>query len=160
MIENPAWTAPYWTDDIAQFKGEEQAACDVLLLGRVTYQGFAAAWPRSQDEDAEQMNSLPKLVASRSLRAAEWNAALSSDIVQDVTALKQQPDQDILIYGSGRLAQTLMQHQLIDEYRLLVYPVVLGSGTRLFQETPLTLKLLDTRTFSSGVVLLRYVSKK
>ncbi len=160
VMEEPAWTGPYWNDEIAQFKFDELFASDALLLGRVTYQGFAKAWPAMKDEQgfADRMNNLPKYVASRTLTEAEWNANLIKDnIAEEVTKLKQQAGQALLIYGSGNFVQTLMQHDLIDEVRLLVYPVVLGRGKRLFSD-PIntTLKLVETKTFSSGVVALIY----
>lgn len=104
------------------------------------------------------MNSLPKYVASRTLEVAEWNASLiKGPVAEEVARLKQQPGQNLLIYGSGDLVQTLMQHDLVDEYRLLLYPVVLGSGKRLFKDgSTATLKLVDTTTFSSSVVALTY----
>ena len=158
VVEDPAWTMPYWNDDIAQFKSDEMFASDALLLGRVTYKGFAKAWPAMKDEPgADRMNSVPKFVASRTLHTMEWNATLiQGDVVEEVARLKQS-DQRFLIYGSADFDRTLMQHDLIDEYRLLVYPVVLGSGKRLFKEgIKTTLKLVETRSFASGVVLLTY----
>jgi dihydrofolate reductase len=161
VIEEPAWTTPYWNDEIAKYKFDELFASDTLLLGRVTYQGFAAAWPTMKDEQgfADRMNNLPKIVVSTTLQTAEWNNSriVKDDVFDEVSRLKQQPGQDILIFGSGTLANSLMQHNLIDEYSLLVYPVVLASGKRLFQAgTRLNLKLVETKSFSSGVVLLRY----
>lgn len=155
------WTRPYWTDDIGKFKFDELFAIDALLLGRVTYQGFAAAWPSMKDEAgfADRMNSLPKYVVSKTLDEIGWNNSrlIKGDIVEEVSSLKRQPGQDILIGGSGMLVRTLMRHGLIDEYRLLVYPAVLGSGKRLFADgSQTTLRLVDTQTFSSGVVLLHY----
>ena len=159
-MEEPSWTMPYWNDEIAKFKFDELFASDALLLGRMTYQGFAKAWPSMTDEAgfADRMNSLPKFVASRTLDEAEWNARLiKENIEEEVSRLKQEPGQDILIYGSGELARTLIEQDLIDEYRLLIYPVALGSGKRLFIDgTNTTLKLADTKTFSSGVVALIY----
>lgn len=160
VMEEPAWTAPYWNDEIAALKFAELFASDALLLGRVTYEGFATAWPSMTDEQgfADRMNSLPKYVASTTLQTATWNASLiKANVVEEVTRLKQQSGQDLLIYGSGALVHTLMQHNLIDAYRLLVYPVVLGSGKRLFRDaSTATLKLVDTKTFSSGVIALTY----
>jgi dihydrofolate reductase len=133
-----------------------------LLLGRVTYQGFAAAWPSMTDPQgfAERMNGLPKFVASTTLKQLEWNNSrlLKGDIAAEVGKLKQQPGQDILAAGSGTLVRTLMQHDLVDEYRLMVHPVVLGSGKRLFGEgtDKKVLKLTETRTFGSVVVVLSY----
>lgn len=162
VIEAPEkWSFAYWDDDTEKFKTAELFAADAHLLGRVTYQGFAAAWPSMTDETgfADRMNSLPKYVVSTTLEKAEWNNStiIKENIAEEVSKLKQQPGQDILVAGSATLVYTLMQHDLIDEYRLLTYPVVLGSGTRLFRDgSKATLKLVQAKTFSSGVVLLRY----
>ena len=167
VMEEPAWTRPYWNDEIAKFKFDELFASGALLLGRVTYQGFAAAWPSMKDEQgyADRMNSLPKFVVSETLEKVEWNnSRLIKDakrVAEQVSKLKQQPDQDLLIFGSGELVQTLMQHDLVDEYHLLVYPVVLGSGKRLFRDgSKMNLKLVEAKSFSSGVALLRYQPDK
>jgi dihydrofolate reductase len=160
VFEEPAWTAPYWNDDIANFKAEESFASDALLLGRVTYQAFAAAWPgRTDDEGADQMNNLPKFVVSSTLNTVEWNNSrlLKGNIAEEIARLKQQVGKNILVYGSGKLVHFLLQHDLIDELRLLVYPLVLGSGKRLFPDGSSTkLKLMDTKGFSSGVVGIVY----
>lgn len=160
VIENPAWSGPYWNDEISQFKFDELFASDVLLLGRVTYEGFAKAWPTMKDEVgfADRMNRMPKHVATTTLTTPEWNAQfIKENVAEEVTKFKQQPGQNMLLYGSGNFVQTLMKHNLIDEYRLLVYPVVLGSGQRLFtDESKASLKLVETKTFSSGVVALIY----
>jgi dihydrofolate reductase len=160
VMEEPVWTFRYWNDDIAEFKGEESSASDALLLGRVTYQGFAAAWPESRDEGADYFNSVRKHVVSRTLEEPlEWNNStlIKDNVVEEITSLKQQDGKDIVVHGSATLVQTLMQHDLVDRYRLLVYPVVLGKGKRLFEEgATATLKLLDSRSFSSGVVALVY----
>lgn len=160
VVENPTWTMAYWSDEIARFKLDEIFASDTLLLGRVTYEGFASAWPDRADEAgfAERINRLPKVVPSRTLESAGWNARLvRDDIAGEVARLKQQPGQDILIYGSVELVQSLVRHNLIDEYRLLIYPLVLGSGKRLFPEgTAVPLRLAESRTFDTGVVALTY----
>lgn len=159
VMEHPAWTFPYWNDEIARFKGDETDAADALLLGRVTYEGFAAAWPDSEDEGAPYMNSVAKYVVSSTLTSAEWNntSLIRDDVVETIRQLRAQPGKDILVYGSATLVQTLMQNDLVDRYRLLVYPVVLGAGKRLFQTgTTATLKLVSTQSFSSGVVGLIY----
>jgi dihydrofolate reductase len=155
------WTMPYWSEEIGKYKFDELFASDALLLGRVTYQGFAAAWPSRTDEQgfADRMNSLPKFVVSTTLKKVGWNNSrlIKENVAEEVSKLKQQPGHDILIAGSSALVHTLMPHDLIDEYRLLVYPVVLGSGKRLFRDgSNTTLKLVETKTFSSGVVLLCY----
>jgi dihydrofolate reductase len=159
VMEEPMWTFKYWNDEIAQFKGEETAASDALLLGRVTYLGFAAAWPNSKDEGAPYFNSVRKYVVSTTLDKAEWNNSvlIKDNVVAEITKLKQQDGKDITVHGSGKLIQTLIQHDLVDRYRLLVYPLVLGKGQRLFEEgTTATLKLLESKSFSSGVVGLIY----
>jgi len=159
------WTMPYWGDDIGAFKKQELFAADALLLGRKTYEGFAAAWPKMQDPDgfADRMNGLPKYVATKTLKKLEWSnsRALSGDLAAELAALKQQPGQDILVAGSGRLAQALLRHGLVDEYTLLVYPVVLGEGQRLFDVgAQAKLELIESRAFKSGVTALRYRSAK
>lgn len=160
-FEHGGWTIPYWSDDIGAFKFDELMTSDALLLGRVTYEGFAAAWPGQTDEAgfADRMNNLPKYVVSTTLDKADWNNStiISGNVAEEVANLKEQPGQDILINGSGKLIQSLMPDNLIDEYRLLVYPIVLGSGKRLFQGgIDTTLKLVESRVFDSGVILLRY----
>lgn len=159
IMEDPAWTFKYWNDEIASFKGEESSACDALLLGRVTYEGFAAAWPESKDEGADYFNNVRKYVVSTTLDTAEWNNSMliKDNIVAEITKLKEQDGKDIAVHGSATLVQTLMQHDLVDRYRLLIYPVVLGKGKRLFKEgATATLNLLESQSFSSGVVALIY----
>ena len=159
VMEAPGWSFRYWNDEIAQFKGDESNAGDALLLGRVTYQGFAAAWPESTDEGAPYFNNVRKYVVSTTLDTVEWNNSvlIKDNIVEAITNLKQQDGKDIVVHGSATLVQTLMQHELVDRYRLLVYPVVVGEGKRLFNEgTTATLKLVESRSFSSGVVALIY----
>ena len=163
VIEEPQWSLEYWNDQISDFKGAELFAFDALLLGRITYEGFAAAWPSRTDEDgyADRINSMPKYVISSTLKSAEWqnSTLIADDVVAQVQALKQQPGQDILIFGSGTLVQSLIPHQLIDEYQLLVYPLVLGQGKRLFgPHTPTKLSLLEVKSFSSGAILQRYAT--
>ncbi|WP_310393641.1 dihydrofolate reductase family protein [Hymenobacter sp.] len=160
VMENPAWTGPYFNDELAQLQHSLLMASDALLLGRVTYEGFAAAWPGVTDENgfAERMNGLPKFVASRTLTTADWNASIiQGDVAAEVTRLKQEPGQNLLIYGSGQLAEHLRQHHLIDEYRLMVHPLLLGSGQRLFREGDGTnLTLTNTVATSTGVLVLTY----
>jgi dihydrofolate reductase len=159
VIENPGWTFRYWNDETAKFKGEETAATDALLLGRVTYQGFASAWPNSKDEGAAYFNGVRKYVVSTTLDTVEWNNSvlIKDNIIDEINKLKQQEGKDITVHGSGKLVQTLMQHDLVDTYRLLVYPVVLGKGQRLFEDgATATLKLVEARPFSTGVTALIY----
>jgi dihydrofolate reductase len=159
VMEDPAWSFPYWNDEIAQFKGDETNADQAMLLGRVTYQGFAAAWPQRKGDGAEYFNSARKYVVSTTLDTAEWNNStlISDNIIDEITRLRQQDGSDIVVHGSATLVQTLMQHDLVDRYRLLVYPLVLGKGKRLFHEgIPATLKLVASQSFGSGVVALIY----
>ncbi len=159
VIENPGWTFPYWNDEISNFKAEETSDDQDLLLGRVTYQGFAAAWPTSDDPGADYFNNARKYVASTTLDKVEWKNArlLQGDVVDAVTQLKQQAGSDIVVHGSGKLVQTLFKHNLVDQLRLLVYPVVLGEGQRLFEAgTTAKLKLVESRPFSNGVLGLIY----
>jgi len=161
VMENPSWTGSYFNDELGEFQHELLFASDALLLGRVTYEGFAAAWPGMTDEQgfAERMNGLPKYVASRTLQAADWNAEIiRGDVATEVARLKQEPGQNLLIYGSAQLVQYLLQHGLIDEYRLMVFPVVLGSGKRLFAEPgpEAAMKLVSSHTTSTGVLVLTY----
>lgn len=155
------WSMPYWHPDIGQFKLDELIASGALLLGRVTYQGFAAAWPGRTDEAgfADRMNSLPKHVVSTTLETVEWNNShlIAANVAETIATLKAETGQDILINGSGQLVHSLIPHGLIDEYRLLVYPIIVGSGKHLFPEGgAANLKLVETRSFPTGVVLLRY----
>jgi dihydrofolate reductase len=145
-----------------QFKFDELMASDAQLLGRVTYDGFARAWPHIQGtgEFGEKMNGMPKFVASSTLRDPEWanTTVLDGDLAGEVTSLKQRYAGDILIAGSAQLVQSLLELDLIDEMRLMVFPVVLGKGTRLFGETSerKPLALVDSRPLENGVFLLTY----
>ena len=161
FIDEPQnWSFPYWNDEIAKFKTDELLATDAHLLGRVTYEGFAAAWPSRSDETgfADRMNSLPKYVVSTTLEKADWNNStiINANVVDEISRLKPQYDQDILVAGSATLVQTLIQNDLVDEYRLLVYPIVLGKGKQLFQAGSDTkLNLVESKQFGE-VVLLCY----
>lgn len=160
-FERGGWSMPYWHDEIGKVKLDELFASDALLLGRVTYEGFAAAWPSMTDEAgfADRMNGITKYVVSTTLKDPQWNNSrvIPGNVAEEVAALKRQAGQDILVGGSGQLIQTLIQNNLVDEYRLLVYPVVLGTGKRLFKEGADTkLKLVEAKGFPTGVALLRY----
>jgi dihydrofolate reductase len=156
-----AWTFLFWNEEIGKFKYDELMASDAQLLGRVTYQGFAEAWPSRTDEAgfADRMNSVPKYVVSTTLKKADWNNShiIKANVAEEVSKIKQQLGQDILVAGSATLVQTLIKHDLVDEYRLLVYPIVLGSGKRLFGEgSKTTLKLVESKPLGSGVMALVY----
>ena len=143
-----------------RFKLEETMASDALLLGRVTYQGFADSWPSRTGEFADKFNTMPKYVVSSTLDKAEWgnSTVLKGDVVEAVSTLREDPGGDIVVHGSARLVQTLLDNDLVDELRLMVFPVVLGSGKRLFGATSdkKPLRLVDSRTVGDGVTILVY----
>jgi dihydrofolate reductase len=145
-------------DDGGAFKLEEARASDALLLGRVTYEGFAEAWPSRDGEFADLFNSMPKYVVSSTLASAEWNnsTVLRGDLAEEVATLKQRHDRDVVVHGSVRLVQALIEHDLVDELRLMLFPVVLGSGLRLFGETSdkKTFRLAESRVVGEGVSIL------
>jgi dihydrofolate reductase len=146
-----------------KFKLDEVMQAGALLLGRITYEGFAAAWPTRTGEFADKMNNMPKYVVSKSLGEAKWknSTLIKNNIVEEVSKLKAAPGDEILVAGSGQLVNLLMQNNLIDEYRLMVYPVILGSGKRLFKDGgEQKLNLVETDIFGSGITLLRYEPKK
>ncbi len=160
-FKHAGWTMPYANDEFMKFKAEELFSSGALLLGARTYDGFAKAWPTMKGAGAfgERMNHLPKYVISTTLKEATWNNStiISQNVVEEITKLKALDGQDILVFGSGILVQTLMQNKLVDEMRLLVYPVIVGSGKRLFQEGDIAkLQLLEARAFKTGVNLLRH----
>jgi len=161
-IEVGGWTNPYWNDELAKLQTDLLFASDALLLGRVTYEGFAAAWPDVEHEQgpfADKMNTMPKYVASRTLTGMEWNATpIRRDVADEVAKLKRDPGQNLLIYGSGSLVRLLLQHGLIDQLRLMIYPVVLGAGKLLFSDTgsKKELELAGVTTTSAGVVVVDY----
>jgi dihydrofolate reductase len=161
-IDEPGlWSFPFWSQEAADFKARELAASDALLLGRLTYEGFAGYWPTAEGtgDFGVKMNAMPKYVASRTLQTATWNATIiKGNVAEAVRRLKADDGGDLLIAGSGQLIGYLTGHDLIDEYRLMVVPIVLGDGTkRLFSGVPRrTLTLADTVTFPAGVVLLTY----
>jgi dihydrofolate reductase len=160
MFEDPAPPPGYPSPEIGKFKHQELFESAALLLGRVTYEGFAKYWPtmKGTSDFAERMNHLPKFVATTTLESLEWNAtALRGDVVAAVEALKRQQGQDLLVYGSGSLAQTLLRHGLVDQLRLMVYPLVRGSGKRFFSGgDKLLLNLTTSRDLGAGVMLLVY----
>jgi len=163
VFEEPGyWSFDYFNEEAMQYKRDELFSSDVQLLGRVTYEGFAKAWPTMPDtgDFGERMNSMPKYVVSTTLTHAEWQntTIINKNVVEVIKKLKEQAGQHILVAGSGKLVHTLMQHHLVDEYRFMVHPVVLGSGKRLFPEgtEQYKLKLVETRAFKTGIVVLHY----
>jgi dihydrofolate reductase len=169
VMEDPGGSEGFthggWTFEIDRgegttFKLEETMATDALLLGRVTYEGFAEAWPSRDGEFADKFNSMPKHVVSSTLERPEWNnsTVLEGDLAAGVAKVKEQYDGDVVVHGSARLVQALLADDLVDELRLMVFPVVLGSGKRLFGETAdkKRLQLVETRTVGDGVLILTY----
>jgi dihydrofolate reductase len=162
-FEHGGWTFEFSTGEEGdRFKFEELMASDAQLLGRVTYEGFAKAWPTMEGtgEFGEKMNEMPKFVVSTTLENPEWNntTVLKGDLAEEVAKLKDQFAGDILVAGSARLVQSLVERELVDELRLMVFPVVLGSGKRLFGDTSdkKRLRLADSRTVGEGVAILTF----
>jgi dihydrofolate reductase len=143
-----------------KFKLDETFESEALLLGRVTYEGFAAAWPSRDGEFADKFNSMPKYVVSSTLESPEWNntTVLKGDAVAEASKLKQELDGDIYVHGSCQLVQTLIENDLVDELHLMVFPVILGTGKRVFGETSdkKALRLADSKTVGEGVAILVY----
>ncbi|WP_433235033.1 dihydrofolate reductase family protein [Streptosporangium sp. CA-135522] len=161
VVEAPEeWNFPYFNDEMGAAYGEMMAEADTLLLGRVTYESFAAVWPEQNDEMADQLNGIRKLVASTTLKEAGWqnSAVIDGDVVTAVKELKEQPGKNITVTGSITLTQTLLRAGLVDEMRLLVHPIVVGTGRRLFPDGPTQVPLVLTRsvTFDTGVLDLTY----
>lgn len=143
-----------------KFKLDEVISAGALLLGRVTYEGFAEAWVSRTGEFADKMNTMPKFVVSTTLKNAEWKNSMiiKNNVAAQIKKLKEQPGKDILVAGSGELVYTLLQHDLIDELRLMIYPIVLGSGKRLFKDSGdrKVLKLIENKPLNSGIFVLTY----
>jgi dihydrofolate reductase len=165
VIEEPRWTFEFERGpDGSQFKWDELFNSEALLLGRVTYQGFAQAWPSMGTDDfGKRMNSIPKYVVSSTLADSEatWGptTVIRGDVVAEITKLKEQDGGDLLVEGSSQFAQTLIAHGLVDEYRLMLFPVVLGKGKRLFPpevNEQATLTLTEAKPDRDGVMLLTY----
>ena len=167
VIGEPRWTFQFDRGPEGdKFKYDELFSSDALLLGRVTYQGFAQAWPNMEADNGDfgvRMNSIPKYVVSATLTDAEaaWGdtTVIRGDVVAEITRLKEQPGGDLLVEGSGQLVQTLIQHGLVDEYRLMVFPIVLGTGQRMFPAElaeAAALALTSVQNAGDGVLMLTY----
>jgi dihydrofolate reductase len=164
VVEAPeSWHFPYFSDEMGAAIGRAMASSDAFLLGRRTYEEWAAFWPAqdpAQNPMADAMNATQKFVVSRSLTAAEWqnSTVLNGDLVSEVSVLKAEPGKDIAVAGSATLVRSLLQKRLLDELRLMIHPVLVGSGGRLFDQAavPVALELVESQTFSSGVLNLTY----
>jgi len=157
------WSQPFFNEEAMQFKSAELKASDAQLLGRKTYEGFAAAWPamrESTGEFGEKMNDMPKYVVSSTLTEATWSGStlIRANVLDEVRKLKQLPGKDLLLAGSGKLFNALLRENLIDRYRFMIHPIVLGKGARLFADgaSQIVLKLVETSAFKSGIVILEY----
>jgi dihydrofolate reductase len=157
-FDRGGWQIQFFDEDAGAIAKDGLFAADALLLGRVTYDQFAAAWPEITDEEgfADRMNAIPKFVASTTLTDAQWNATVIEDVPGDVSRLKQQ--HDLLVMGSGRLVQALREHDLVDEYEIWIHPIVLGAGKHLFEEAAgvTTLALAGTKTTGTGTTVLTF----
>jgi dihydrofolate reductase len=160
-FQRGGWTFEFdQGDDGTKFKLEETLDAEAMLLGRVTYERFAAAWPSREGEFADKFNTMPKYVVSSTLQDPEWtnSTVLNGDVVKEVAKLRQRRDEDIVVHGSAQLVQTLVEHDLVDELRLMVFPVIVGAGKRLFGDTSgkKPLRLVDSRTVGDGIAILIY----
>jgi dihydrofolate reductase len=170
VMEDPGGAEGYrhggWTFEFDRgpegdkFKLDEALGAEALLLGRVTYEGFAAAWPSRDGEFADKFNTMPKYVVSSTLEKADWtnSTVLEGELAAEVAALRQKHEGDVVVNGSARLVQALIEHDLVDELRLMVFPVVLGSGRRLFGETSdkKRFRLTSSKTVGDGVAIQVY----
>jgi dihydrofolate reductase len=170
VMEDPGGAEDYkyggWTFEIERgdegnkFKVDETDESEALLLGRVTYEGFAEAWPSRTGDFADKFNNMPKYVVSSTLRDPEWNntTVLSGDVAEEVSKLRESTSGDLYVHGSAQLAQALLEHDLVDELHLMVFPVVLGTGRRFFGETTAKkpLQLVESTTVGDGVAILIY----
>jgi dihydrofolate reductase len=154
------WTFEFNRGEGDKFKLDETMETEALLLGRVTYEGFAAAWPSRDGEFADKFNAMPKYVVSSTLRDPSWNntTVLDGDVVQAVSKLREDTDGDLVVHGSRQLVQTLLENDLVDELRLMVFPVMLGAGARLFGDTSdkKPLELVEARTVGDGITIMIY----
>jgi dihydrofolate reductase len=163
VVDSPEeWALPFWGEENKNYAHAQLADVDAFLLGRVTYEKFVAAWsPIDGDPYLDTINRLPKFVASESLQETTWNSTLiTGDVAAEIARLKDQPGKTIMKYGTGQLDRTLIQHGLIDEFHLSIFPLTVGSGLRLFEgidATAMALKLTGTKTFSNGIVQLTYL---
>ncbi|MGX6601836.1 dihydrofolate reductase family protein [Micromonosporaceae bacterium Da 78-11] len=161
VFEEPSWSGPYFNEELQEWQGKNLREADVQLLGRRTYEGFKQAWPAMEAETGwfgEKMNTMPKLVATTTLTEPEWNATfIQGDVAEAVRELKAGP-QSVLIGGSANLVNYLTKHNLIDEYRVMIYPVVVGTGRKLWDEgTTVALTVTDSFVTKSGVAVLTYL---
>lgn len=162
VMEEPSWTSAYFNDEVGQFQNELLFGSSALLLGRITYEGFSEAWPKMEDPDgfADRMNSLPKFVATTTLTEPEWNATfIKDDVAAEIAKLKR-GEHNMLVYGSATLFDELLEHDLIDELHLMVFPLVLGEGKKLFGDNVSRHEFLLKNSFTTetGVVISSFIA--
>ena len=162
VVERPdQWHFPYFNEEMGEVVGAGMAASDTMLLGRKTYQEFAGYWPSQSEPPADHMNGVQKVVVSTTLERAEWqnSTLIRGNLAEELTRLKNQPGKEIGTVGSAKLVRSLIREGLLDELRLLLHPIVVGKGQRLFEEGigQVPLKLVASKTFSTGVLYLTYV---
>jgi dihydrofolate reductase len=163
-FEHGGWIMPYFNEQMGEVADRQMASADAFLLGRKTYDIFASYWPESDEELADVMNSMRKFVVSRTMDEATWQntTLIQDDVATEIRLLKEHPGKNIHVIGSSELAQTLIEEDLVDEYQLMVAPIVVGSGKRLFRDgNPMQkMELVDSQTFSSGVTFFTYRPKR
>jgi len=154
------WHDSVWGDELEKYSIEQSKSTGMLLFGRVTYEGMASYWPSQKGEIADFMNTIPKIVFSKTMKKAEWNntTLVKGNALEEVAKLKRQPGKNMFVFGSANLSSTLLEHDLFDEINLALAPVILGRGNPLFKASPdrLKMKLLEARPLKSGGVILRY----
>lgn len=166
IFEEPGlWSMPFWSDAAGRYKYDELFASDMQLLGRLTYEGFAKAWPTMEGtgDFGEKMNTMPKYVVSTTLQKADWENShiISANILDEIQKLKQQEGKNILVAGSGQLVAFLFENKLVDEFHVLLHPLVLGKGKRLFtQPEKFAFDLIETKQLPNGIVALHYQEKQ
>ena len=160
VVEGPSWTAPYWNDELSDLQAEYLYSSDALVLGRVTYETFAASFAGQKGGIADAMNNMPKVVVSKTLAKAEWQNSVLIKGTDELSKLKQQQGRNIGVSGSPTLVRAMIREGLLDQLQLMIFPIVLGSGKRLFAEdgNRVQLELADSRATKTGVLLVRYES--
>jgi dihydrofolate reductase len=160
VVENPMWSMAYWNDEIAKFKHAELFAADALLLGRVTYEGFAQAWPqrKGSDDYADRFNSMKKYAVSTTMQSASWENSqiISENILETIAKLKQQDGMDIIVFGSVKLCHALLRANLLDQFNIIQYPIIIGKGQTLFggYGEEYKLKMTKSQLFDTGAMAL------
>jgi dihydrofolate reductase len=166
VVEDPhKWSFPYWSDEIGNYKDAELKESDIMLLGRVTYEGFAKAWPERKENDdfSKKFNEMPKFVPTTTLDTLEWENShiIKGDVQAEIQKLKNESGKDIIVHGSCMLSDWLLEKGLVDQYNLIVYPLIKGGGKRLFKDgAEAKLDLIEAKSVPHGVILTKYSVQK